>query len=68
MMKSSYESNLDKGFNDEEIEILMEYKLIPPSSLLEFIKNGKLTFNDYDYMVGKVIKEIGRQKGVFIKR
>ena len=64
MMKSSYESNLDKGFNDDEIEIMMEYELIPPSSLLKFIKDGKLTFNDYDYKVGKVLKEIGRQKGV----
>ena len=64
MMKSSYESNLDKGFNDDEIEIMMEYELIPPSSLLERIKDGSLVFKDYDNKVGKIMKEIGRQKGV----
>ena len=64
MMKSSYESNLDKGFNDDEIEIMMEYELIPPSSVFHRIQDGSLNFDDYDYKVGKVLKEIGRQKGV----
>ena len=63
-MMSPYKANLDKGFNDDEIEIMMEYELIPPSSLLERIKDGSLVFKDYDNKVGKIIKEIGRQKGV----
>ena len=63
-MISPYKANLDKGFNDDEIEIMMEYELIPPSSLLERIKDGSLVFKDYDNKVGKIIKEIGGQKGV----
>ena len=64
MLLSPYEANLDKGFNDDEIKILMENELYPPSSLLERIKDGSLVFKDYDNKVGKIIKEIGRQKGV----
>ena len=56
MMMSNYESNLDKGFDDNEIETMMKYKLIPPSSVFQHIQDGSLDFNDYDENVGKIIQ------------
>ena len=59
MMKSPYEANLDKGFDDDEIETMMKYKLIPPSSVFHRIQDGSLNFDDYDEYVGKTIQAIG---------
>ena len=67
MTKSPYEANLDKGFDDDEIETMMKYKLIPPSSVFHRIQDGSLNFNDYDEYVGKTIQAIGRKKGLLSK-
>ena len=64
---SNYESNLDKGFDDDEIETMMKYKLIPPSSVFQHVKDGSVNFKDYDENVGKVIQELGRKKVLYQK-
>ena len=66
-MMSNYESNLDKGFDDDKIETMMKYKLIPPSSVFQRVKDGSVNFKDYDENVGKVIQELGRKKGTLSK-
>ena len=63
MMMSNYESNLDKGFDDDEIEILMKHDIIPPSSLLKNIKEGKEDFQTYYELIGEDLKALGRRKG-----
>ena len=63
MMMSNYESNLDNGFDDDEIEILMKHDIIPPSSLLKNIKEGKEDFETYYELIGEDLKALGRQKG-----
>ena len=63
MMMSNYESNLDKGFDDDEIEILMKHDIIPPSSLLKNIKEGKEDFETYYELIGEDLKALGRRKG-----
>ena len=63
MMMSNYESNLDKGFDDDEIETMMKYELIPPGSVFQRVQDGSLDFNDYDEKVSKTIQAIGRKKG-----
>ena len=67
MMKSPYEANLDKGFDDDEIETMMKYKLIPPSSVFHRIQDGSLNFDDYDEYVGETIQAIGRKKVLYQK-
>ena len=62
---SNYESNLDKAFDDDEIETMMKYKLSPPSSVFQRIQDGSLDFNDYDENVGKIIQPIGRKKVLY---
>ena len=63
MMMSNYESNLDKGFDDDEIEILMKHNIIPPSSLLKNIKEGKEDFETYYELIGEDLKALDRRKG-----
>ena len=63
MMMSKYEANLDAGFDDDEIETLLKYEVIPPSSVFQRIQNGSLDFHNYDEGVSYMIKKMGRHKG-----
>ena len=63
MMKSKFDSDLDKGFDDDEILKLMKYELSPPSNILKQSIDGLLDINEYDKNLGKKIKELGNQKG-----
>ena len=63
-----YKSDLDKGFNTDEIITLTKYKLYPPSDVLKGVQNEELDFDVYNRNVGKLIKKLGRQKGVIIKK
>ena len=62
-----YKSDLDKGFNTDEIITLTKYKLAPPSDVLKGVQNENIDFNVYNKDVGKLIQNIGRQKGVLSK-
>ena len=61
--ESPYKSNLDKGFNNDEIETIMYYNLPAPSDLLNIVKKGDIDFNELNTEIGKTIQELGRQKG-----
>ena len=62
-----YKSDLDKGFNPDEIITLTKYKLYPPSDVMKGVQNNKLDYNDYNTNIGEILKNLGRQKGVLSK-
>ena len=62
-----YKSDLDKGFNTDEIITLTKYKLSPPSDVLKGVQNKDVDFDVYNRNVGKLIQNLGRQKGVLSK-
>ena len=62
MMKPEFNCDVDKGFDKDEIQKLMEYKLSPPSNVLKASIDGTLDIDEYDKNLGELIKEIGRQK------
>ena len=62
--KSPYKSDLDKGFKSDEIQILMNYDLAPPSDVLISYMKKEIDIDNYERNVGEIIKELGRQKGV----
>lgn len=60
-------SDLDKGFNFDEIEILTDYGLPPPSRILKMSKSDADVFTQYSVKTGKLIKELGSKKGSLMK-
>ena len=63
MMKPEFKSDVDKGFDKDEIQKLAKYELDPPSDVLKASINGTLDFDEYDQNLGIKIKELGKQKG-----
>lgn len=53
MYSDPYKFDLDKGFSQDDIKVLMKYKLPPPSQILESIKNGELDFESYKKVLVK---------------
>ena len=60
-------SNLDAGFDDDEVEKLMQYDLAPPSSVFKASVQGDIDINDYDANIGKMLKKLGIKKGPLSK-
>ena len=58
-----YKSDLDKGFNHDEIETLMYYNIPAPSDLFKVVKKGDVDFDEFNKTLGKTIQDLGRQKG-----
>ena len=67
MMSPDVESNLDAGFDVDEIQKLMQYDLAPPSSVLQASMQGDIDIKDYDANIGKVLKKLGIKKGPLSK-
>ena len=65
--KSSYKSNIDKGFTMNEIERLMSYNLAPPSKIFESHVKKIININDYEKDIVEEIKKLGRKKGSLSK-
>ena len=63
MSPPTFKSNLDKGFNNDEIDTLMYYSIPTPSDLLKLVKKGDVDFDEFDRTLGKTIQDLGRQKG-----
>ena len=57
------QSNLDDGFTPDEMQTLMTYNLYAPSDVLMAVKDKKLDWDDYDDKIGKLLKQIGGEKG-----
>lgn len=53
MDSDPYKSGWDKGFSQNDIKVLMKYKLPRPSLVLEAIKNGQV---DYEYYKNVLVK------------
>ena len=49
-----YKSDLDKGFNPDEITTLIKHELYPPSDLLKGVQNKEVDFDVYNKNVGEV--------------
>ena len=67
MSESPYKSDLDKGFNSDEVKIFRYYDLPPPSDLLKRVQNEDVDFNEFDGELGKLLQDLGRQKGTLSK-
>ena len=67
MMSPDVESNLDAGFDIDEVQKLMQYDLAPPSSVLQASMQGDIDINDYDAYIGKMLKKLGTKEGSFIQ-
>ena len=65
MMKKTpkLQSNIDTGFDKDEIQKLTEYKLDLPSQVLQDSIDGLLDINDYDENLGKQLNKLGAKKG-----
>ena len=63
MLKPGFKSNLDAGFNKEEIQKLTEYGLCAPSDVLTASIDGTLDIDEYDKNLGEKISELGRKQG-----
>ena len=66
MSESPYKSNLDKGFNSDEVKTFMYYDLPPPSDLFKLVK-GDVDFYEFNRTLGKTLQDLGRQKGSLSK-
>ena len=63
ILKPEFKSNIDAGFDKDEILKLTKYKLYPPSDVLKASVDGTLDINEYDANLGKKIKNLGIRKG-----
>ena len=62
MMKPEFKSDVDKGFDKDEIQKLTKYELYPPSDVLKASIDGTLDFDKYDENIGKMLKKLGSEK------
>ena len=62
VMMQNYQSDLDKGFDIDDIQILTKYKLSPPSQILTASVEGDLNKAEYDDAIGQKLIELGREK------
>ena len=67
MMSPDVESNLDAGFDIDEIQKLMQYDLAPTSSVLQASMQGDIDIKDYDANISKMLKKLGTKKGPLSK-
>ena len=62
-MMPKFKSDMDKGFNYNDIQTLMKYNLIPPSDVLKSVQDKTIDFDEYNNDVGKITKKLGSDKG-----
>ena len=67
LMSPDFASNLDAGFDDDEVQKLMQFNLSAPSSVLQSSMKGDIDINDYDVNIGKILKKTWNKEGSFIK-
>ena len=63
MMEPKFKSNIDTGFDKDEIQKLMKYGLSPPSDVLKALIDGSLDIDKYDNNLGKTLNKLGAKKG-----
>ena len=67
MMKPGFKSNIDEGFDLDEIEKLTKYGFYPPSQVLQASIDEKLDIDEYDENIGKQLNKLGAKKGALSK-
>ena len=63
MMKPGFKSNIDAGFDSDEIKKLTKYEFYPPSQVLQASIDGTLDIDEYDENLGKKLNKLGAKKG-----
>ena len=63
MMEPEFKSDIDTGFDKDEIQKLMKYGLYPPSDVLKASIDGSLDIDEYDNNLGKQLNKLGAKKG-----
>ena len=63
MMEPKIKSDIDTGFDKDEIQKLMKYGLYTPSDVLKASIDGTLDIDEYDNNLGKQLNKLGAKKG-----
>ena len=58
-----YRADIDKNFNPEEMQRLIDYQLPAPSDVMKAIMDNELNWKEYDIRLGKQLQDLGRKKG-----
>ena len=58
-----FKSDIDKGFNKDEVNKLTEYGLYAPSDVLKATIDGTLDIDEYNSNIGKQLNKLGSKKG-----
>ena len=66
-MSPDFAANLDAGFDDDEVQKLMQFNLSAPSSVLQASMKGDINTNDYDANIANILKKLGTKKGPLSK-
>ena len=56
-------ADIDKGFDTDEIQTLVKYKLYAPSDILLAVKNKTLDFDNYNAQIGSILNKLVSKKG-----
>ena len=67
MMEPKFKSDINAGFNKDEIQKLINYGLSPPSDILKASIDGSLDIDEYDEILGKKLNTLGAKKGALSK-
>ena len=67
MLEPQFKSDMDTGFSIDKVKKLTEYKLAPPSQVLQGSMKGDIDINDYDKSIGKKLHKLGSEKGSLSK-
>jgi len=67
MMKPKITSDVDKGFNLDEMKKLIEYNLYLPSQVLQDSIDGTLDIEEYDNNISKILQKLGTKKRALSK-
>ena len=63
MMEPKIKSDIDTGFDKDEIQKLMKYGLYTPSDVLKASIDGSLDIDEYYNNLGKQLNKLGAKKG-----
>ena len=63
MTEPKIKSDIDTGFDKDEIQKLMKYGLYTPSDVLKASIDGSLDIDEYDNNLGKQLNKLGAKKG-----
>ena len=63
MMEPKIKSDIDTGFDKDEIQKLMKYGLYTPSDVLKASIDGTLDIDEYYNNLGKQLNKLGAKKG-----